>query len=314
MTAPLTKPDVICTHESDLDGLVSGLLLQRLAQHLFGQKPKLEAYHNQNWRNRQMRERAAWVSDLTFEQRLDKPDWLVVDHHPADAEPTQARLIHDLTKSAGLLAYELCKAHGVQSEALERVVHFSNVVDLFLPEHPDFEPASDYGNLVKIYGFWNIYQLIAGDVEKLYNHPLLEVMAVKRKVENPLGFEWSRSRVQEISPEVGYVETIVGNGNLIVHRLLEQGATPFPVLLTLYRKGNGMMVVSLRSRNGEALQIAQRLRGGGHPNASGATLPRSVQNMGDAIEYLKRELNKENQEDALASLEVAFADLERQRK
>ena len=31
----LPKPEVICTHESDLDGFVSGLLLKRLAQKLF---------------------------------------------------------------------------------------------------------------------------------------------------------------------------------------------------------------------------------------------------------------------------------------
>jgi oligoribonuclease NrnB/cAMP/cGMP phosphodiesterase (DHH superfamily) len=312
--APLSKPEVICTHESDLDGFVSGLLLQRLGEKLFNQKIKLEAFHNQNWRNRQMRERAAWVSDMTFEQRLDKEDWLVVDHHPAEIDPSHARLIHDSGKSASLLVYDLCKEHGVANETLERIVHFSNVVDLFLPEHPDFEAASDYGNLIKIYGFWNIYELTAGELERLYNHPLLEVMAVKRRVENPLGFEWSKSRVQQISPLVGYVETIVGNGNLIVHRLLEQKATPFPVLLTLYRKGNGLMVVSLRSRNGEALQVAQRLRGGGHPNASGATLPRSVQGLFEAIEYLKRELNRQDEDDAFASLETAFAEIERQGK
>jgi hypothetical protein len=46
---PLTKPDVIYTHESDLDGLVSGLLLQNLAEKLFGTRPKLLAFHNQNW-------------------------------------------------------------------------------------------------------------------------------------------------------------------------------------------------------------------------------------------------------------------------
>src|SRR5256885_1483583 len=33
--APLSKPEVICTHESDLDGFVSGLLLQRLGEKLF---------------------------------------------------------------------------------------------------------------------------------------------------------------------------------------------------------------------------------------------------------------------------------------
>jgi hypothetical protein len=32
---------------------------------------------------------------------------------------------------------------------------------------------------------------VDGQIEKLLDHPLLEVMAVKRRIENPLGFEWS---------------------------------------------------------------------------------------------------------------------------
>ena len=81
----LSKPEVIYTHESDLDGLISGLLLQGLAERLFQFKPRLLAFHNQSWKQRPLNERAAWVSDMTFESRLDKPNWLVVDHHPTDA-------------------------------------------------------------------------------------------------------------------------------------------------------------------------------------------------------------------------------------
>ena len=66
------KPEVICTHESDLDGLISGLLLQRLALKLFGEEPRLEAYHNHNWRQRALPEKSAWVCDLAFEPRLDR--------------------------------------------------------------------------------------------------------------------------------------------------------------------------------------------------------------------------------------------------
>ena len=48
----LSKPEVIYTHESDLDGFVSGLLLQNLAEKLFGSRPLLLAFHNQLWRQR----------------------------------------------------------------------------------------------------------------------------------------------------------------------------------------------------------------------------------------------------------------------
>jgi len=287
----LSRPEVILTHESDLDGLLSGLLLQRLARRLFECEVPLQAYHNHNWRQRGLPEKSAWVCDLSFEARLDKPGWVVIDHHATDTTPKAAQLIHDPGKSAGLLCYELCRQHGLDTPKLDRLVHWNNVADLFLENDPEFVVACDYANLVKTYGFWNLESLIDGDPERLLDHPLLEVMAVKRRVEDPLGFAWSRLNVDRISPTVGFVNTVLGNTNQIVHQLLEQAVTPYPVLLTLFRRANGTVMVSLRSRNGQALSIAEKLQGGGHPNASGATLPRSVQSIPDAIVYLRQLLN-----------------------
>ena len=204
---PLTKPDVIITHESDFDGLLSGVLMQRLARKLFGVTVPLEAYHYNYWKQRELREKSAWVADFAFEARLDKADWTVVDHHVTEVAPKYALLIHDLKKSAGLLCYELCQQHGLGSPALDRLVHLNNVADLFLEDDPDFVLAGDYASLVKVYQFWNLHALIGGDIEKLLNHPLLEVMVTKRRVEDPLGFEWSKKNVSEISPTVGYVDT-----------------------------------------------------------------------------------------------------------
>ena len=47
----------------------------------------------------------------------------------------------------------------------------------------------------------------------------------------------------------------------------------------------------MRSSDGEALPVAMQLQGGGHPNAAGAALPKSVQRVADAVEYLKKALN-----------------------
>ena len=163
----LPRPEVILTHESDLDGLVSGLLLQRLTQHLFGTATPLEAFHYNNWRLREPREKSGWVCDLSFEARLDKPDWVVIDHHATEAKPKNALFIHDLGKSAGLLCYELCKEHGLGSPELDRLVHLNNVADLFLEDDPDFVLANDYANLVKTYQFWNLHALIEGQLERL---------------------------------------------------------------------------------------------------------------------------------------------------
>src|SRR5689334_7116154 len=191
----LPRPEVILTHESDLDGLVAGVLLQRLAQKIFGDKIRLEAYHYNNWKQREPREKAAWVTDLNFEARLDKPGWVVIDHHATEAPAKSAHLIHDLNKSAGLLCYEACRHYGLGSPELDRLVHLNNVSDLFLEDDPDFVLATDYANLVKSYQFWNLHALVNGEIEKLIDHPLLEVMAVKRRIENPLGFEWSKANI-----------------------------------------------------------------------------------------------------------------------
>ncbi len=305
MIESLPQPEVILTHESDLDGLIAGVLLTRLAQKLFDAEVRLEAHHYQHWRQRDLREKAAWVTDLSFESRLDKLNWAIIDHHPTDTPPKNALLIHDLNKSASLLCYELCKAHGLGSPELDRLVHLSDVADLFIEDDPDFTLANDYASLVKIYQFWNLHALIDGQIEKLLDHPLLAVMEVKRKIEDPLGLAWSKRNISQISPTVGFVDTVVGNNNLIVHQILEEEATTFPVLLTLFRRSNGATVASLRSRNGEALKIAEKLQGGGHPNACAATLPRSVKSIPDALNYLRQVLNPKREE-PLNSLEDIF--------
>jgi len=307
MTLP--KPDLIFTHESDLDGFIAGILLQRLAKKLFGTTVPLEAHHYNYWKQRDLREKAAWATDFAFETRMDKSNWLVIDHHPTEAPPKNAMLIHDVNKSAGLLCYELCREHGLGSLALDRLVHLNNVADLFLEDDPDFVLASDYANLVKHYQFWNLHAIIGDELERLLDHPLLEVMAAKRRIEDPIGLAWSKKNITEISPTVGYVDTVIGNNNLIIHQLLESKATNYPVLLTLFRRANNIVIASLRSRDGQALTIAQKLQGGGHPNASGVVLPKSVRNIPDAVDYLRAVLNPK-QGSPLNNLESIFASLE----
>ena len=76
-----------------------------------------------------------------------------------------------------------------------------------------------------------------------------------------------------------------------------------------------MILVSLRSRNGEALKVAEKLQGGGHANACGATLPRSIQNISDAITYLRQVLNPSPAKRApLNNLESLFDAIELAKK
>lgn len=283
----LPRPDVILTHESDLDGFVSGHLLQRLAARLFDTEVPLEAWNTTGWRQRPMKESCAWVADLTLDARVDLPGWVIIDHHPSDTRPRHARLIHDVSRSASLLCLELLEAQGPIEPRLRRLVTLTNVGDLFLERDPDFEESQLYAALLKTYSFWNLSRLLEGRIEDLIDHPLLSVMRTKREVEDPIGLAWSRGKIVALSPQVGWVDVTVGNANLIVHTLLRENGCSHPVLATLARRGAAGVVVSLRSLGGEALDVARRLRGGGHPNAAGATLPRSVQTVPDAVSYLQ---------------------------
>jgi oligoribonuclease NrnB/cAMP/cGMP phosphodiesterase (DHH superfamily) len=308
----LPRPDVIITHESDLDGFVAGTLLRRLAKKRFDVEVPLEAYHYNYWKQRDLREKSGWVTDLAFEARMDKSGWTIVDHHVTDAAPKNVQFIHNIKKSAGLLCYELCQESGLGSPALDRLVHLNNVSDLFLEEDPDFLVACDYANLVKVYQFWNLHALVGDEIEKLLDHPLLEVMATKRRVEDPIGLEWSKRNITELSPTAGYVDTVIGSSNQIVHQLLERGLTQYTVLITLFRRGN-LIFASFRSRNGEALKLAVRFQGGGHANASGAILPKSVRTIEDGVDFLKQMLNPKP-DAKLNTLESLFAGIETVRK
>jgi oligoribonuclease NrnB/cAMP/cGMP phosphodiesterase (DHH superfamily) len=304
----LPQPQVVITHESDLDGFVSGHLLQRLANHLFDQKTLLQAWNYSNFDRRPLRENCAWVCDLNFSKRMDRDNWLIVDHHQTDVEPQRARLILDHSKSASLLCYELCKEHGLGNEKLDRLVHFTNVGDLFLTDDPHFTESIDYGSLIKQYMFWNIAKLIEGDLESLVDHPLIEVIATRRRIENPIGYEYAKAHITPLSDTVAMIESPIGDTNAVVHQMLTEEITPQPVILTAVTR-NRSVSVSLRSRNGEALAVAKLLQGGGHPNACGATLPQTVQRIPDAVEYLKKTLNPKPGGDGLGSLGDALEGL-----
>mgnify|MGYP003304406117 FL=1 len=304
----LPQPQVVITHESDLDGFVSGHLLQRLANHLFDQQTLLQAWNYTNFERRPLRENCAWVCDLNFSKRMDRDNWLIVDHHQTDVDPQRARLILDHSKSASLLCYELCKEHGLGNEKLDRLVHFTNVGDLYLTDDPHFTEAIDYGSLIKQYMFWNIAKLIEGDLESLIDHPLIEVIATRRRIENPIGYEYAKTHITPLSDTVAMIESPIGDTNAVVHQMLTEEATPHPVILTAVTR-NRSVSVSVRSRNGEALPVARLLQGGGHPNACGATLPQTVQRIPDAIDYLKKTLNPKPGGDGLGSLGDALEGL-----
>ena len=244
----LPKPDIILTHESDLDGLVAGCLLKRLAEHLFSTEIPLAAYHLPQWHNRQMTERSAWVCDLSMDTRVDRDDWLIVDHHIAEHTPKRAQYVFSTEKSAALLCYELLVANGLGNPELERLVHLTNVSDLFLESDPEFKLACDYAELVKSYHFHPLVKLLEGKLESLLDHPLLEVMKVKRDVEDPIGFDWAKNHLQLLAPGITAVDLAIGNHNVVMNQLLKESDLADHVLISVSRRAPYQFGVSLRSR------------------------------------------------------------------
>ena len=59
--------------------------------------------------------------------------------------------------------------------------------------------------------------------------------------------------------------------------------------------------------------MAEKFQGGGHANAAGAILPKSVRNIPDGVEYLKQVLNPKR-DTPLNSLESLFAGIEAEQK
>jgi nanoRNase/pAp phosphatase (c-di-AMP/oligoRNAs hydrolase) len=85
------------------------------------------------------------------------------------------------------------------------------------------------------------------------------------------------------------------------------------VLVTLFRRTNNLIVASFRSRDGEAIKIAEKFQGGGHANASAAVMPKSVRNLADAVEYLRQVLQPKANS-PLNSLENLFASVEAEKR
>jgi nanoRNase/pAp phosphatase (c-di-AMP/oligoRNAs hydrolase) len=100
-----------------------------------------------------------------------------------------------------------------------------------------------------------------------------------------------------------------------VHQLLERKATHYSVLVTLFKRANNLVIASFRSRNGEALKIAEKFQGGGHANASGAIMPKSIRNIPDAVDYLRQILQPKTTGNLpFNNLESLFASIETKAK
>ena len=80
----------------------------------------------------------------------------------------------------------------------------------------------------------------------------------------------------------------------------------------LFCRNLGPSFASFRSRNGEARRIAEKFQGGGHANAAGALLPKSVRTVEEGVVFLRTMLNAKH-ESGLNNLESLFSKMEFQK-
>ena len=257
----------------------------------------LEAYNYQNWKLREPRGAiTAWVCDLSFEPRLDTrragSSWTTMPPS-SRAERPPVSCCTTLRRSGRVESAMICAA----SKRTDRPSLTGWSTSTTSPictstQTTNFRWPWITPNLVKTYHFWYLLALVEGKFEALFDHPLLEVMAVKRRVEDPLGYEWCAKNVVRLSPLAGYVPTIIGNNNIIAHQLLERKATPFGVMVTLFKKANNTVVASLRSRQARRWFWRRSCKGRRSPQCPSAyTLAALRRNQfDDAIRYLQKQV------------------------
>jgi len=98
-----------------------------------------------------------------------------------------------------------------------------------------------------------------------------------------------------------------------MNQLLKEPELSDHVLISVSRRAPYQFGVSLRSRNGKAREVASKLQGGGHANAAGATLPKSVKSVTTGVEYIRQLLAPKNiadsDENGLSGLASALDNL-----
>ena len=139
MQVSCPRPDVIFTHESDLDGLVCGCAAATAGRKMFEHRRPpgglpLSISGSSATCARNPPGSPTSPSNRAWTGRTGRSLTIT----PPIPPPRTPLFIHDITKSAGLLCYELCQQHGLGSPALDRLVHLNNVADLFLEDDPDF--------------------------------------------------------------------------------------------------------------------------------------------------------------------------------
>lgn len=329
-------PTRIYSHDSDLDGFVSGNILYNISKILFGESPKIlyKNYHNLDEIHTDKGE-VIWVSDLNYNKSMDNrlnDLMFIVDHHrwepdPIDCTPEnpfcdKIYYIHDTTKSASLLCFELLETivnnlnnnpnkekYLKYIENIRDLVKWTNIGDIFKYNStdeliearsyaryfndfikPDLLNAHDILNCKEkdiLPVFYNSYK--KSNYYENYKNQLTQSLMYYEK-------ELNKKR-NEIYPGIFNLVYDKGDYSMIFNILLEKHQNIKAILTAIRNPNTGDWSLSVRSKDGKtAFYIAKKyFSGGGHPNASGAVLPNKFnrENISteEVLEYITDKMN-----------------------
>lgn len=306
-------PSRIYSHEADLDGFVSGNILYHISKYLFGESPKIKYINYDRLNNISADENEIiWVSDLNYNKSMDdKINGLmfIIDHHKWEPDPIDCTpdhpfcdkiyYIHDTTKSASLLCFELLKEIVNNSddnsnkeyyqkyiEDIKNLVIQTNIGDIFKYNSTDEliearSYARYFNDVIKPYlycaetilnckkedllpSFYKSYKKT-----KYYNKYKAELNQLLLLYEDELN-----KKQNEIHPGIYNIQYIKGDHSMIFNILLEKYKNIKAIITEIKNPNTYKWSLSIRSKdNKTAYHIASKyFNGGGHPNASGAVL------------------------------------------
>lgn len=267
------EPTVIYTHRDDLDGLLSGMLAQRLAFAIFGKSIPVRAI---SYGDIQLvdAKNPAWFTDLCPEREelTTNPENSFFDHHHWDEMPTGPSYIEDSEEksAAGVVASVLESIAPQFMRGLTPVIDMVQAGDLHKIDDEQYGTARDLQYLFNLLGFDAMWYRFAMDPGALLTAPELPTLRERRTRDDLEGWNQCHESLKKTSWG-GVVTFTVGDWVTVMDRVSREllgGKT----VARLARKDDGFEVRVL-STDGSALKVAEALGGGGHPNAGGAMIP-----------------------------------------
>lgn len=279
------EPVVIYTHREDMDGLLSGILAQRLAYAKYGKVIPVAGLTYDDIRLVDPKN-TAWFCDLSLDgTKLSENVYnTFFDHHNWKNPPAGTGFIEkDNEKSAaGVVATVLNAEDHKMMDGLFELVLTVQAGDLHKIDDVRYETARDLQYLLEQVGFEAMWNSFADHPEKMLESPMLPAMRERRDLEDEEGFlQAKESLIKTVWG--GIVQFKIGDWTDILNRISTE-VLDNKTCAYISKVADGFEVRFI-SENGSAIKIATKLGGGGHPDASGAIL--NVVGYDDVVKFLQ---------------------------